>query len=126
MDPEMEKVVAQAKLINDRLREAGWTPANSVGELATVDRKLWFSTTYVTGEYTLHASHREKGFGVPRGNIRVRVTPALVDHHPELGETLARELIAAGDAIKIMGFENMIWPPAAWAELSVTGVVDLR
>lgn len=123
---DMDAVVAQVKLINQRLVEAGWTPANSVGELATVDRKLWFSSTYVTGEYTLHASHREKGFGVPRGNIRVRVTPALVQHHPELGESLARELIAAGDAIRIMGFKEMNWPPSAWAELSVQGVVDLR
>ena len=123
---DMDAVVAQVKLINQRLVEAGWTPANSVGELATVDRRLWFSSTYVTGEYTLHASHREKGFGVPRGNIRVRVTPALVEHHPELGESLARELVAAGDAVRIMGFGSMNWPPPAWAELSVQGVVDLR
>lgn len=122
----METVVDQVRGIGQQLREAGWTVATSVGELATPDRVLWFSATYVSGEYTVHAFHRERGYGVPRGNIRVRITPALVSHHPELGRALADDLVRAADEVRALGFDALLWPPPIWAELSIAGVTDLR
>ena len=122
---EMQNVVDTVRGMNKWLVEHGWVKASPY-EISTPDRRLWFGSTFVTGEYTVLASHREKGFGVPRGNIRVRITPALLAHHPNLGELLASDLVDAANAIELDGFESLVWPPPTWSELSVQGVVDHR
>ena len=122
---DMEMVVSQVKVATETLLSDGWVRVNP-GEVATPDLKLWFGSVYVTGEYTVHASHREQGFGVPRGNIRIRITPALAIHHPQIGLYLAHDLQDARATLLNEGFEAMVWPPPIWAELSVQGVVDHR
>ena len=122
----MESVTAEIQEMNRVLvDEHGWDRINPF-EIATPDRKLWFGTNFVTGEFTVHASHRAMGFGVARGNIRVRVTPALLGHHPELGRLLTQDLIDAQTTVTELGFEALVWPPPHWSELSVQGVVDHR
>lgn len=123
---KMADVIAQVRLIGDELRSAGWQQANAVGELCTPDMRLWFSTVYVTGEYTVHAFHRAKGAGPARGNIRVRFTPTLIANHPTLGQALADDLKRAALEVAQHGFDSLLWPPPVWSEMSHEGVVDYR
>lgn len=126
MDTAMQTVLDAVTEMNRVLTEEhGWTRVNPY-EIATPDRKLWFGTGYVTGEYTVHASHRELGYGAARGNIRVRITPTLLHNHPELGRLLAQDLVDAQVTVNELGFSRLVWPPPHWSELSVQGVVDHR
>ncbi len=122
----MDNVADAVREMNRTLvSEHGWEQVNPY-EVATPDRRLWLGTGYVTGEYTAHASHRELGYGAARGNIRVRITPALISHHPELGRLLVQDLVDAQATVNELGFEALVWPPPHWSELSIQGVVDYR
>ena len=118
-------IVDAVRGMNDRLIANGWDRINPF-EVASPDRRLWFGTNFVTGEYTVHASHRAKGFGAARGNIRVRITPTLISNHPELTTLLVDDLIGAQITVDEDGFDGLVWPPPHWSELSVQGVVDHR
>lgn len=122
----MTAVIDTVREMNRELVEDhGWVQVNPF-EISTPDRKLWLGSGYVTGEYTVHASHRELGYGAARGNIRVRITPALLEHHPEMGKLLVKDLLEAVSVIETDGFKALVWPPPHWSELSAQGVVDHR
>lgn len=126
METTMQPVVEVVREMNRTLSEEhGWVKASPY-EISTPDARIWLGSTYVSGEYTVHASHREKGFGVARGNVRVRITPALLQHHPTLGVLLAADLADAQRVVDEDGFDALVWPPPVWSQLSVQGVVDHR
>lgn len=106
----------EVKGIRARLRDAGWRVANAVGELKDPDGVKWFTSVYTHGEYTVEASYRYGGAGPSKGKIRVRLTPELIRHHPNVADRLARDLIVA--RVSPDPFETE-WPPAAWAEHSL-------
>lgn len=117
-------VTDQVKTIQRLLEGAGWVVANAVGEQTSPDGVVWFSAGYAYGEYTVTASYRPRGAGPAEGVTRVRVTPALVQAHPNVGRRLAEDLITTADeaahakASGRGGIEDVAWPPAAWEDLA--------
>lgn len=125
--PTFNDVVQNVRDLQEHLKSEGWLVVNALGEQADPTTTVWFSATYTSGEYTLHAFYRDGGFGRAEGNIRVRVTPALLEHYPTVGVDLAAELVyAARDRMNAdRSIKDMPWPPPLWNELSREGVKDI-
>lgn len=122
--PSFEAVVSEVQAIQSDLEAAGWQIANAVGEQVSPDRKVWFSAGYVFGEYTVTASYRPRGAGPAQGSTRVRLTPSLVQAHPGIGRTLARDLVSTAEEARRLEatgkgtIEDVLWPPAYWGDLA--------
>ena len=119
----------QVRIIQEKLRRAGWRTANAIGELITDDGILWFTATYTHGEYTVETSYRPTGAGKAEGVARVRLTPALVQAHPRVAIDLAQDLIDLGRQVHDRkGRGNDVrrylengdaWPGPTWKEFAV-------
>ena len=119
---DRETVAAEVRSLREFLTTSGWIQANAVGELCTVDHRLWLTSVYVHGEYTVEASYRSRGYGRPEGVARVRLTPAMVRAHNKIGMGLAMGLVRMeGDLRAAMGrgeaadeYLATEWPPDVW------------
>jgi hypothetical protein len=117
--PNFAVVVDQVKTIQRLLEGAGWVVANAVGEQKSPDGVVWFAAGYVYGEYTVTTSYRPRGAGPAEGQVRVRLTPTLVQAHPYIGRELAQDLIEkAAEAADKGSITDVAWPPERWAELA--------
>lgn len=124
--PNIAVVRDQVEVIRTRLTNAGWKPANAAGELQSPDNIVWWGAGYVHGEYTVHASYRPTGAGPAQGMVRVRLTPAMVQAHPNIGAELAQDLHntylettpALGESKSSRTIEDVQWPPRRWDELA--------
>jgi hypothetical protein len=119
-ETDNQRLLGVAGGIKSDLEDDGWVVVNALGEQATPNGVLWFTSTYTHGEYTLEASFRPKGYGRAEGVTRVRVTPPLVAEYPELGATLARELTDKHRELLTSSASilDLAWPPPTWARLA--------
>ena len=114
-----ERIKAAVRTMRDALADSGWVVVNSLGEQSTPDHRLWFVTVFTSGEYTVEASYRPKGFGKAEGVTRVRITPTLLRDRPALPDVLANELIdKAAEIADGTSILDVSWPPPHWLEFT--------
>lgn len=86
----IEAAADSIRIFRDTLLEAGYRHANAAGELVSKDGTTWVGTSYVYGEFSIHAWRRPRGhgeIGERRYVMRVRA-----DHNPAAVVALAKRL----------------------------------
>lgn len=101
----IEDAAQTIKLFREVLIGAGYRHANAAGELVSQDDTTWVGTSYVYGEFSIHAWRRPRGhgeIGEVRNVLRVRAS-----HRPDQVAALARRLARWAKHPP----KNGIWPP---------------